>query len=185
VEELYEQDTGRFCQLVYLGGRVYKVWAEGEAYNSSPGIAAHVTAYARLTLTHLMQKVPTGHLFYMDTDSLIVDDLGLAALRPYMHETALGALKVQQSSARLAIYAPKDYVMDGEVRRKGVRPSAVEIAPNTFVQEQWMGLPGLMRAGRVDEVVVRQVTKHLARQVKSGEVTPSGWVAPFRVEEAA
>jgi hypothetical protein len=185
VEELYEQDTGRFCQLVYLGGRVYKVWAEGEAYNSSPGIAAHVTAYARLTLTHLMQKVPTGHLFYMDTDSLIVDDLGLAALRLYMHETALGALKVQQSSARLAIYAPKDYVMDGEVRRKGVRPSAVEIAPNTFVQEQWMGLPGLMRAGRVDEVVVRQVTKHLARQVKSGEVAPSGWVVPFRVEEVA
>ena len=182
VEELYEQDTGRYCQLVYLGGRVYKVWAEGEAYNSAPGIAAHVTAYARLTLTHLMRKVPAGHLFYMDTDSLIVDEIGLTSLQPFMNETALGALKVQQTSARLAIYAPKDYVMDGEVRRKGVRSDALEIAPSTFVQDQWMGLSGLMRAGRVDEVVVKPITKHLSRVVKSGEVGPAGWVRPWRVE---
>jgi hypothetical protein len=98
-----------------------------------------------------------------------------------MHETALGALKVQQTSSRLAIYAPKDYAMDGEVRRKGVRPNAVEIAPNVFRQDQWMGLPGLMRAGRIDEVVVRPVEKHLSRVVKSGQVAPDGWVFPWEL----
>jgi len=178
-EEVYDETTGEYYWQTWLGGRIYREWREGESYHSFPGIAAHVTAYARLYLYRLAQSVPVGHVFYMDTDSLIVDQVGYNALRYYVHPDQMGSLKVERQSDWLGIYAPKDYIMEGRVRRKGISGDAVQIGDHEYRQTQWPKLRGLIQAEISQGYITRSVNKDLKRVIHSGLLLSSGWVAPY------
>lgn len=183
--------TGEISRRFALAGQLYEEHKTGESYNSSPAIAAHVTAYARLYLARLVAQVPVRHVFYVDTDSLIVDEIGKGALEPLMHPTLPGKLKVEHASPWIEINAPKDYAMDDRRRMKGIRDDAVELDAGIFEQDQWVRLNGMLRTGDLDGFTVRHITKRLKRLIHSGVVTEEGWVAPFvfrsegMVEQAA
>jgi len=183
-EEVYDLKHDTHYDYIYLAGHIYREWREGESYNSFPAICAHVTAYSRLHLYSLVRSVPAGHVFYMDTDSLIVDQTGYGALKPYIQPNTLGMLKVEVKSPFLKIYAPKDYMMKGRKKTKGIKPTAVETEPGVFAQTQFMRLQGLIRAGITEGFITKEITKTQRRVIHSGEVLPSGHVLPFRFEQA-
>ena len=174
-------DRNEYYTITKIGGSVIQEQKSGEGYNSLPAVSAHVTAYARLYLNQLRKLIPAKHVFYMDTDSLIVDDLGLTFLDHLMNPTEPGKLKIELSSPWLIVNAPKDYKMQNRNRSKGIRSDAEPIAPNVFSQNQWARIPGLIRDGNVDHFYTHKITKHLARLVRSGAVAPSGWVSPFHL----
>ena len=180
-ETVYGENSMDRYWNMYIGGVVYKEWQEGESYHSFPAIAAHVTAYARLYIDKLRRKVTPGHVFYMDTDSLIVDEKGFHELSHLLHDTELGRLKVERESPWLVINAPKDYSMKGRQRIKGVSPKAVEVAPGVFDQTQWSRLFGMMHDGDLSGYTTKQVRKVQRRQIYSGVLRPSGWIDPFQV----
>jgi len=178
-------DRHEYYSITKIGGSVIREEKHGEGYNSCPAIAAHVTAYARIYLNQLRELIPPHNVFYMDTDSLIVDDQGLSHLDHLMHPTHPGKLKIELTSPWLVVNAPKDYRMQGRTRVKGVRADAEPIAPNAFKQDQWARIPGLIQDGNVDQFYTHKVIKHLARRVYSGNVQRSGWVKPFRLKSGA
>lgn len=179
-EEVFDVEANRFFDQVYLGGRVYREWREGESYNSFPAICAHVTAYARLYLYGLIRLVADGHAYYMDTDSLIVDRRGYRSLKPYIKPQVLGSLKVEVKSPWLTIHAPKDYAMAGRSKIKGVRKGSQELEPGVFAHTQFMRLQGLIREGMTLGIRSKEGTKTQRREIHSGEVLETGWVLPFR-----
>ncbi len=178
-ETIISHTTGKVYRHLALAGQIYEERHEGEGYHSFPAIAAHVTAYARLYLWRLMRKVPPEHVFYVDTDSLIVDQVGLESLKPLLSATELGLMKVELTSPWLIVNAPKDYAMLDRRRLKGVSLSAKEIEPGVFAQDQWVRLSGMLRAGDMNGFTVKQVVKRQRRVIHSGLVLPSGWVQPF------
>jgi DNA polymerase elongation subunit (family B) len=174
-------DHNEYYSITKIGGSVIREEKRGEGYNSFPAIAAHVTAYARIYLNQLRKLIPAHNVFYMDTDSLIVDNLGLRHLDHLMHPTHPGKLKVELSSKWLIVNAPKDYRMENRTRTKGIRADAELIAPNAFLQDQWTRIPGLIQDGNVDQFYTHKIIKRLARSIHSGVVQKSGWVIPFRL----
>lgn len=172
-------DDGQIFNHVYIGGSIFKTWREGESIDSFPAIAAHVTAYARMHLYSLLREVPRGHVFYMDTDSLIVDEIGLQALKGKLSDTELGSLKIESSSDKLVINSPKDYVMGDRIRIKGIKGNAEKLSPNVYRQSAWDRIPGMIRRGDLTTYTTHLVEKHLYREIKSGELLPTGWVDPF------
>lgn len=180
-ETVYGEHSADRYWNMHIGGVIYKEWQEGESYHSFPAIAAHVTAYARLYLDKLRRKVTPGHVFYMDTDSLIVDETGFQELSPFLHNTELGRLKVEQESPWLTINAPKDYSMEGRKRIKGVSPKAVEAAPGVYDQTQWLRLFGMMNEGDLSGYTTKKVQKVLRRQIHSGVLRADGWIDPFQL----
>ncbi|RLI98002.1 MAG: hypothetical protein DRP00_02945, partial [Candidatus Aenigmatarchaeota archaeon] len=74
-----------------------------------------------------------------------------------------------------------DYTFGEEVKRKGVKKDAVEIAPNKFKQLQFERLRTAWRNGRVNEVIVKEQIKELKQEYQKGIVTESGRVIPFRL----
>jgi len=178
-ETVISSTTGKVYRHLALSGQVYEECHEGEGYHSFPAIAAHVTAYARLYLWRLMRQVPPEHVYYVDTDSLIVDEVGKQSLAMSMSDTELGLLKVELVSPWLVVNAPKDYALLDHRRLKGVSASAEEIRPSVYKQAQWVRLPGMLRAGDMDGFTIRPVVKHVQRVIHSGQVLPSGWVRPF------
>lgn len=178
-------DSGEIFRMYALGGRVFEERKSGESSNSAPAIAAHVTAYARLYLYRLIRSVDPHHVYYCDTDSLIVDHHGMRQLRAIMDEKRLGALKIELRSPWLEINAPKDYRMKGRARLKGVKPNAVHLIGGIYVQEQWERFAGKVRAGTLDGFKVRPLVKRQHRQITSGVLLPSGWIEPLHLEPGA
>jgi hypothetical protein len=171
--------TGRKGRFRYLGGRTWVLQGLYEASESFPAISAHVCAYARMHLWSLMLTAGREHVYYCDTDSLIVDGEGLRRLGSWVDASKLGYLKVEASSDTLNIFGVKDYVHGEKTRRKGIREAAQQVGPDSFVQEQWASLTGIINAGMAGEYVVKKVLKRLKRKYLKGVVQPGGRVRPY------
>lgn len=175
---IYADRPGK-TQIRYLMGECFEQVGKGEAYNSFPGIAAHVTAYGRMTLWGLMEICGKGNYFYCDTDSLIVNSRGLKRLHGCLSNTELGKLKVVEESKRLVIQGLKDYATDSKIVIKGIRKNAVKVENDVFIQDKWPSIQGRLRAGCTGLYTVEKQTKHLSRLYEKGQVLPSGSVRPI------
>lgn len=178
-EMILYKNPRRAMRLRYLLGEVFELKGHGEAYNSFPAIASHVTAYARLYLWELMQACGHGNYVYCDTDSLMVTNAGRDNLLEYLSDTELGKLKLERTVERLIIRGLKDYSVDEKVVVKGVRKTAHKIRDGVYTQEQWPSFKGIFKTTNANSYVVKHVTKHLTREYTKGDVGTDGMVTPF------
>lgn len=178
-ELLLTEGIPRVRRLRYLLGELFELKGYTEAFNSFPAIAAHVTAYARMYLWHLMTVCGEGHYFYCDTDSLIVDKIGLNNLAEYRDDNELGKLKLEHTTERLIIWGLKDYITDEKTVVKGVRKNAVQVSDGVYTQESWPSFKGLLKTADCNIYTVNQITKHLSRKYTKGTVTQTGKIIPF------
>lgn len=181
VEVVYYPDTNRRGLLRYLLGEVWELVGYEESFNSFPAISSHVTAYGRMYMYELMRVVGWGNYYYMDTDSLIVNEVGLCNLKNCLDDVKLGALKVQERTSQLYIRGLKDYSTDAKTVIKGIRQNAVELTSGVYRQELWPSLKGMLCGEHSDGYTVKQVTKTLSREYTKGIVTENGWIIPFEL----
>ncbi len=181
-EVVFDMETGERITYRFLNN---EIWVESKEYyeseNSFVAIASAVSAYARCYLWELIEKAGMENVFYCDTDSLIVNEVGYERLKDMLDDYKLGYLKCEGVSENVEIRNAKDYTFGEEVKRKGVKKDAVEIAPNTFKQIQFERLRTAWRKGRPNEVIVKEVVKELKQEYHKGIVTESGRVIPFRL----
>jgi len=174
-----EGNSNRRGKIMFLLGEVFQVKGYGEAFNSFPAIAAHVTAYGRLYLWQLMQIAGQGNYFYCDTDSLIVNETGLLNLQHLLDDTELGKLKIQEKGSHLIINGLKDYITDTKKVIKGIRKNAVQVSDTVYEQQLWPTFKGLLKSNNVNIYTVTNVVKHLSREYTKGIVDEKGIVSPF------
>ena len=171
--------SGKRSHQTALGGSIFETFSSGESYHSIPSIAAHVTANARLYLYSLIEKAGHNNVYYCDTDSLIVNRMGYYNLESEIDENTLGKLKIETHSPWLIVNAPKDYEMSERKKIKGIRTNATQLDDNTFLQEQWVKLAGLIRQGFERGYTSKEITKHQRRIIHSGNVSETGKIEPF------
>ena len=181
VEVVYYCNTNRRGLLRYLLGEVWELIGYEECFNSFPAISSHVTAYGRMYMFKLMRAAGWGNYFYMDTDSLIVNKVGLCNLKSYLDDTKLGYLKVQETTSKLCINGLKDYSTNAKTVIKGIRQNAVELRSGVYKQELWPSLRGMLRSGQQDGYTVKSITKTLTREYTKGIVCEDGWIVPFEL----
>ena len=175
----FQGETGQVTQHRQFGG-LHQVWqTEGESFNSHPAIAAHITSYARMWLWKLICVAGREHVFYCDTDSLVVDKTGYDTLAALYLGDGLGELKLEKQFSHLVIYGCKDYQFGDVTKIKGVRKNAIQITENTYVQDSFSKFKGMVANGNLDNMVVKRQAKQLSRRYTKGFVTVSGFVQPF------
>ena len=130
---------------------------------------------------YLMRIAGLDNLYYCDTASLMVNEMGLENLRPHIDKSELGMLKVEWESENVIIHGLKDYVLDGAAKIKGIRKDATILEEGVFSQEQFRGLEGMIREGDLDRFLIRTVTKKLMRQYLKGQVAETGKVFPLQL----
>lgn len=154
----------------------------GEAENSVPAIAAHVTADARMKLWTYMTCAGLANVYYVDTDSLVVNEAGFHRLTEHIHEAELGALKTEAVSDGIVIEALKHYSYGSVVKRKGIRRDAVKVGPASYRQMLWHGLDWHWDRGIDGRVVIDRMEKTLSLDYGKGHVV-DGRVRPFTLDE--
>ena len=182
-EQVYLPDLNRRGMIRYLLGEIFELTGYEECFNSFPAIASTVTAHARMYLYELMKVAGSGNYFYCDTDSMIVNDKGLANLGPVINEFNLGCLKVEDSFPWVNIRGLKDYEMSGKSVIKGISKNAVKLGQGYYQQDQWPSLRGILKGPDSDSYTVKKVTKILTRKYTKGNVSSDGWIYPFSLCE--
>lgn len=175
----YDVDTDTAVRWRQLGHLRQTKSEEPESYESFPAIAGHVTANARMVLWQLIESAGIQNTFYCDTDSLLINRIGLDALLSRMDETRLGALKLVSTHKDIELHGAKDAVFDTKVINKGVRINALWESRNSIIQSKWTGLRGLLQSGNATRPTTETIRKHLARIYGKGSVQPSGLVLPL------
>jgi hypothetical protein len=183
MEELYDSKLRAWVLLYNFAGKRWQDIAGEASFNAFVAIAAHVTAQARLKLWEVIKRAGRGHVYYCDTDSVIVDECGRAALDSLIDPGRLGYLKVEDESDRLSIWAAKDYQLGDHKAQKGVSRDAQVIGPASVIQDEWPSLLQSWRTSTPDTVRVRKVIKVLQRQIHSGVRQSDGCIIPFQVFE--
>ncbi len=183
VEIVFQHGVRGVKQIRYLLGEIYELIGYEESYNSFPAIAAHVTGFARMHLYKLMKQAGEGNYFYCDTDSLIVNELGLQNLENQLDEKTLGYLKIEDTVNTVCLRGLKDYSTVSKTVIKGIRKNAVEKSYGVYEQEQWPSFRGLLRSGDVNLYTVKKVTKVLNRKYTKGIVDVNGFVSPLVLHE--
>ncbi len=183
VEDIFDTAGGPRRKLRYLLGEVFELVSTGEAFNSFPAIASHVTAFGRMQLWNAMKIAGEGNYFYCDTDSLLVNNIGLDRLEAQIDPDVLGKLKVEYETQRMTIYGAKDYVTDTKSVSKGIRKDAERLEVGVYRQDRWASLQGLLRSNDVSTYTVQKVTKTLKREYLKGTVLSDGSVVPLILHE--
>jgi hypothetical protein len=164
-----------------VGKLVQTLEESGESMESHPAIAAHITAHARMYLWSLIIMSGRENVYYVDTDSLIVNEQGFENLTPLRHDVKLGALKLEHKGDDVEIRGLKDYTIEQLIKIKGVRPKAKLVGPGKYEQVQFRGMAGMLADGDGERVLIREVVKTLTRNYTKGTVTESGLVIPFEL----
>ena len=183
IETTYYADTNRRGAIRYLLGEVWELTGHGECFDSFPAIASHVTAYARMYLWGLMQIAGSENYYYCDTDSLIINKVGLCSLKKTIDESSLGGLKIDNAGSSVQLRGLKDYSFGAKVVIKGVRKNAIRVCAGVYTQDSWPSFKGLLRRRQANEYTVTTITKHLNREYTKGTVLNTGQVVPFVLDE--
>lgn len=174
--------TGVFERVVCFGGSVHRTEDKGESRNSFPAIPAHVSAYGRMYMWMLIETAGSEHVFYTDTDSLIVDQEGYDNLAHMMDPDALGMLKLEGMAEDVSINARKDYQFGEKRTLKGIKTDAEELVPGLYRQWHFTTFKYDLREQILGGVTAKRVCKRVRRGTVAGEITQRGEVAPPRLE---
>lgn len=156
-----------------------KGWKEG--YHAFPAISAFITSYARRYLWQLQCVAGREHVYYSDTDSLIVDKYGYENLHEYLDEEELGKLAIEGISWNLKLYNAKDYRFGSEEKIKGVPKSAKRLNDNIFATEQWERMSASVHTQRVEQPVILHRVKDLKRIYDKGIVNDDLSISPIEL----
>lgn len=163
-----------------FAGQTQRRSKETETYESHPAIAACITAAARIKLWDLIQTAGRDNVYYVDTDSLLVNDDGLQRLSHEMVSTQLGGLRLEGSYSSIAIRSCKNYVLDNNARRAGARRSAVVNDSDVVVQDNVRSLTAAVSDGDLQRASARRVRKTFDHVYDKGIIGIDGRVSPIR-----
>jgi hypothetical protein len=164
----YNLDDGSRRTYRQLGDLVQQLRTDGESHDSHPAIASTIVSAARVKLWRLMNVAGPENVLYVDTDSLMVNQVGADRLERDQVGDGLGELKLQTVIQSGEIRGQKDYTINGERHIKGIRRNAVEVAPGEFKQETFRGLKGQIADGELGrQLITTQVKKIRYRESRS------------------
>jgi hypothetical protein len=174
----YSERHGCNVMINHIDGRETTTLNEGESYYSHPAIAGAVTSYARAYLMEMILTAGIENLFYVDTDSLIVNQAGYDELADYMDADLLGALKLEGVENSIQINGLKDYRFGNLVKIKGVSSKAVQLSDTQYSYPHFRGGVEWLKTGDTDRVYVTQQVKTLKRLYNKATLY-EGRVSPF------
>jgi hypothetical protein len=151
---MYDMDTAETTELLQVGYRLLELADMAEADSSVPQITGWVMSQARVNLWRIMKMAGHDHLYYTDTDCVIVDAHGHMKLRGMNWCDPAIVLLHKGTYSSATIYGPRNIVLEDERRLSGVPKRATMTGELQFQGEVWAGLRASLETRRPNEVGV-------------------------------
>lgn len=177
-------DQAKDEEKVYeeFGGEWWEISKELVSFNSFPAVGAHITADARLALYEWIEAAGWENVYVVDTDGLMVNQIGFDRLKHLLHPSKLGYLKIEKVADCASVVAPKHWSCGDAVRWKGKPKNAVETAPGKFTFWSTPSLLEQERIGKDGGWLQVEVTRSFYPQFHLGRVGLDGRITPWNIE---
>lgn len=185
---------GYYRQITYifpegLQGIEYKmfnkhIWQVGieDSPNSFTAISAHITEAARFLLWNIIEDIGVDKVFYCDTDSIKIRKKDLKYLDYPLHDTNLGALKVEEETNKLFILGPKSYITEKQRKIKGVPMKARKVGKFKYRYTEFLRQASHMEKQVTRYYLIKHTVKKASPGYDKGTVNRDGTITPFRIE---
>lgn len=182
---LFDADTGHMTDLLQVGYRVMELTDLAEADSSVPQITGWVMSQARAILWTVMRVAGLENLYYVDTDSVLVNAEGHRRLEANEIIQAAGHLLPKATFTNAQIYGPRNLVLEGERRISGVPKKAIRTGELSFDGEVWSGLRASLESKRHSEVTIMPRSFDVDDGDPRRLHVEQGYTLPFRLEQDA
>lgn len=180
----YAPELGLSGSEVMWFGKVYQEFKCGESTYSYPAIAGAITAYARMLLWRYIETAGTENVYYCDTDSIFVNEVGYNNVVMSIDDNRLGALGIKDVSDTLVLRGLKDYRFGSSDKTKGKSKSAKDITEDRWEQLQFEGFLSWLNTGGNRPPIIKTITKSRSGIYNKGTVDiATGFVYPFVLSE--
>lgn len=146
--------TGRSRRMMHVGNKTFVETARTEGRDSLPQITGWIMAECRVRLWQAMRTAGFDNLAHCDTDSVLVNSVGLAKMREAYSGSFRAMWQIKATWQALLVYGPRNIRAGRDRKLAGVPKTAVEVEPNVFTGERWHGLSTDLMAGRADAVTI-------------------------------
>lgn len=182
---LYDDDTGHMTDLLQVGYRVMELTDLAEADSSVPQITGWVMSQARAILWTVMRVAGLENVYYVDTDSVLVNAEGHRRLEANGTVQEAGHLIAKASFTNAQIYGPRNLTLEGERRISGIPKRAIQTGELSFDGEVWSGLRASLESKRHNEVTITPRTFDVDDGDPRRLHVNDGYTLPFRLEQDA
>src|SRR4029453_13205075 len=136
-------------------------------------------------MSNIRDQLPSGSVFYQDTDSLHVNDDGANALHlsGLVDPVALGKFHLERTAMTATYRGPKDYTIDGEHVVAGRKPDPIRAGKSFFVQSETVNLDTVLSMEPNGTVKMAEVRKRFGHFHPAGICYQDGRVDPAIVEQ--
>lgn len=158
ISYVVDAETGQVNRLMHVGERTMVEEARIEGQDSLPQITGYITAMCRVWLWEAMCAAGLDNVAHVDTDSLLVNGVGLAALREHYGERFDDMWQLKGTHKLLTIYGPRNYRGTNVRKVAGIPVKATETSANRFKGESWSSMSGDLMNGNTGAVTVTHQT---------------------------
>lgn len=173
--DAYDATRDASFRLLSIGDRTLYESEKVDAPDSAVFVMSWIMAEARVRLWRIMNTAGLANVAYVDTDSVLVNRSGAEALEL----AGLPGLRPKGSWSNVEILGPRQLILSGKLRASGVPSKAVQTGRKRWEAEVWRSLPGSIRNGELDRVVISDRAFNLSGTDRRRRHIPDGITAPF------
>lgn len=168
-------------RMLHIGGTVWEETGKQEGRDSMPFIPSWIAAECRVRLWDAMKAAGRTSLYYVDTDSVIVDRAGDDAMREHAARHPEQGWRVKGMYSRAELHGPRQIVMEREVRISGVPKRAGRVGAAEFEGEVWQRAASGLTGQRLGRVEVADRTWRIQWSDRRRAHLPGGATEPLRL----
>lgn len=181
----YEPDpqTGETHKHLRIGHTMLELASMQETKSSCPMVPGWVQSRCRVILWELIQQFGEGNVLYMDTDGLLVGDVGREWLSAMPREGCDFVLAEKGTYRSVTIHGVRNVEIGSEHRLSGIPKSAIRLDDVTWEGETWTGLERALGEGHTDYVAVTPAEWKVVPEHHRREPLDDGQTRPYALED--
>ena len=152
ITTMIDHDSGTTRRMMHVGDQTFVESDPAESENSVPMITGYIMSVCRVWLWDAMNTAGLENIAHVDTDSMLVNEAGLARLQGDPAARYASHWAAKGSWRTIDVRGPRHYYRGHERVISGIPRRAVQVAPGRFEGERWASMATDLE-GRGDGVV--------------------------------
>lgn len=182
LSKLTGKREAKAAAIMQVGRDLLELGALEDHENALPQITGYITAECRVRMLDLIDTAGEQNVYYMDTDSLIVNGAGARRLRLRIARDGAYGLREKAAISRLELSGPRNLTVDEQPRIAGVPRRAERLSQDHYFGSVWQGLSEALATGTPDRVVIHERAFHITATDHRREWIDSGRTRPYRLD---
>jgi DNA polymerase type B, organellar and viral len=179
MSDLANSEDGSVSTLMQVGTDIFISGQQKEIDDGCPQITGYIMSEARAKLWRVAQQIGPKNVFYMDTDSLIVNSKGHERIQESLCCNLFDGLRSKGKFRSIQIFGPRSLITDNRPVVAGMPRGSKNMGSDTWSGEVWRGAKESVRLNEANIVSIRSTTFHLRYNSNRRHFEPEGQTVPY------